>query len=209
MFNDVAIMVGGTGLYIKAFCEGIDSIPESPPEIRKRLVENYERNGLDWLQSEVQKKDLAFWKIAEQQNPHRLIRALEVFEATGNSITTYKTGSALKRPFTIIKIGLELPRKTLIQRIDNRVDAMMDTGLLAEAERLVALQHLQALQTVGYRELFGFFNGKSNLQTAVEQIKINTRQYAKRQMTWFKKDAQENLFIADEVNVKDVVSLLR
>ena len=92
LLNNIAIMVGGTGLYIKAFCEGIDAIPESPPEIRKRLVENYERNGLDWLQSEVQKKDLAFWKIAEQQNPHRLIRALEVFEATGNSVTTYKTG---------------------------------------------------------------------------------------------------------------------
>lgn len=206
--NNIAIMVGGTGLYIKAFCEGIDAIPAAPEEIRKRLTEQYQQHGLDWLQSEVQKKDLAFWKVAEQQNPHRLLRALEVLKSSGRSVTEFRTGLEVKRNFNILKIGLELPRKTLVERINHRVDQMIAAGLVEEARSLLPLQHLNALQTVGYRELFDHFNGLLSLPEAIERIKINTRQYAKRQMTWFKKDTQINWFEADKVKVEDVTKMV-
>ena len=199
--SNTAICVGGTGLYIKAFCEGIDSIPQTPAEIRQQLTETYQAKGLDWLQSEVQAKDQAFWKIAEQQNPHRLLRALEVLQTSGKSITTFRTGNEAERPFKIIKIGLELPRNVLNERISLRVDQMMVDGLLDEVKALLPLQHLNALQTVGYRELFDHLNGELSLPEAVERIKINTRQYAKRQMTWFKKDQAIEWYSASAGNL--------
>ncbi|MFC4232307.1 tRNA (adenosine(37)-N6)-dimethylallyltransferase MiaA [Parasediminibacterium paludis] len=186
--NNVAIMVGGTGLYIKAFCEGIDIMPTIPSEIRTYIINQYQVNGLEWLQQELQTKDPIFWETAEKQNPQRLMRALEVFETTGKSITNYRSNTAVERPFNIIKIGLEMPREQLVQNINLRVDAMMQAGLLDEVESLEKVQHLNALQTVGYKELFAHLQGSCDLATAINQIKINTRQYAKRQMTWFKKD---------------------
>ncbi len=206
--NPVAVMVGGTGLYIKAFCEGIDSIPSTPADIRAALTEQYQRHGLDWLQSEVQKKDLAFWKVAEQQNPHRLLRALEVLESSGRSITSFRTGSAVLRPFNIVKIGLELPKPELNNRINYRVDQMVTDGLVQEAKSLVPLQHLNALQTVGYQELFDHFAGNISLPQAIERIKIHTRQYAKRQMTWFKKDASIHWMEAGKVSPAIVETLI-
>lgn len=188
--NKVAIMVGGTGLYIKAFCEGIDPMPVVPDEIRKQVIDGYEQKGLIWLQKELQQKDPAFWEVAEQQNPQRLMRALEVLYATGQSIMVYRTAKKAERPFKIIKIGLELPKEELHARIHQRVDQMMEDGLLEEVKSLVPYRAHNALQTVGYREMFDRLDGKSSLEEAVENIKTNTRQYAKRQMTWFKKDGE-------------------
>jgi tRNA dimethylallyltransferase len=182
-------MVGGTGLYVNAFCNGIDEIPEVPVEIRNNIIENYNEKGLAWLQNEVQIKDPNFWQTAEQQNPQRLMRALEVVETTGKSINNFKRNTQVERPFNIIKIGLELPREQLINNINLRVDKMFEEGLMEEVESLIPYQHLNALQTVGYKELFEYFDGKITKQQAIEKIKISTRQYAKRQMTWFKKDA--------------------
>ncbi len=186
--NNIAVMVGGTGLYIKAFSEGMDEMPAIPASVRDAIIQQYNEKGLNWLQREVQTKDNTFWQTAEQQNPQRLMRALEVVTATGKSITSFKQNKKVERPFKIVKIGLELPREQLHHNINKRVDSMMQQGLLKEVETLIPLQQLNALQTVGYAELFDYFNHKLILDKSVEQIKVNTRHYAKRQMTWFRKD---------------------
>ncbi|BAV08189.1 tRNA dimethylallyltransferase [Filimonas lacunae] len=192
--NPVAVMVGGTGLYIKAFCEGLDNIPPVPDEIHEQVVAQYQQHGLEWLQQQLQEKDPEFWAVAEQQNPQRLMRALEVWNATGASIHSFRVGKKEQRSFAVIKIGLELDRPVLYQRINARVDIMMQQGLLAEATELYPQKHLNALQTVGYREFFDYLDGKTTLPQAVELLKQNTRHYAKRQMTWFKKDAAVQWF---------------
>lgn len=186
--HDVAVMVGGTGLYIKAFCNGIDEVPAADPLIRKKIITDYQLNGLEWLQQQVQKNDAAYFAKGEIKNPQRLMRALEVKLSSGKSITDFQTMQKKERGFNIIKIGLELAKDELHKRINIRVDAMMDRGLLKEVKQLQACKNLNALQTVGYRELFDYLEGKFSIEEAVEQIKINTRHYAKRQMTWFKKD---------------------
>lgn len=187
--NKVAVMVGGTGLYIKAFCEGIDEMPIIDATIRKEIIANYEQHGLEWLQNQVQEKDNPFWQSSnEKENPHRLMRALEVVNATGKSINEFRQGKIEERPFNIIKIGLELPREQLNQHINTRVDQMIQQGLVEEAKALLPFRNINALQTVGYKELFDYFDGTCTLEQAIERLKINTRQYAKRQMTWFKKD---------------------
>lgn len=203
-----AVMVGGTGLYIKAFCEGMDEIPAVDSAIRQQVMFDYKKKGLELLQKQLAEKDPDFWQTAEQQNPQRLMRALEVFLSTGKSVSSFKTGNKKEKPFNIIKIGLELPRIQLYKQINNRVNKMMEEGLLAEANDLYSYKSLNALQTVGYRELFDFIEKKSSLEEAVEKIKINTRHYAKRQLTWFKKDTAINWHNAAEVAVKDVVSLI-
>jgi len=181
-------MVGGTGLYIKAFCEGIDEIPKADESVRKNIQHQYELKGLQWLQHEVQQKDETFWQTAEQQNPHRLIRALEILEATGRSIISFHQHTKTERPFNIVKIGLTIPKEELYHNINLRVDTMIENGLIEEARSLLPYCSLNALQTVGYKELFDHFDGKISLENAIEEIKKNTRHYAKRQMTWFKKD---------------------
>lgn len=186
--NDIVVMVGGTGLYANAFCNGIDEMPNIDIAIRANIIKQYETNGLEWLQQQIAVKDPIFWQQAEQQNPQRLMRALEIVEATGNSITHYKKSNKVERNFNIIKIGLELPRQELIERIDRRVDMMLSEGLVEEVKGLINYKHLNALQTVGYSELFDCFENKYTFNQAIEKIKIHTRQYAKRQMTWFKKD---------------------
>lgn len=186
--SPVAIMAGGTGLYIKAFCEGLDEMPPIPAHIRQQIITAYKELGISFLQKELAQKDPIYWEIAEQQNPQRLMRALEVLYATGKPITTYRNNTPVKRPFNIIKIGLELPRELLYQHINHRVDEMIKEGLIEEVNHLLLYKHLNALQTVGYKELFDYFNNDISLQKAIESIKQNTRHYAKRQMTWFKKD---------------------
>jgi tRNA dimethylallyltransferase len=186
--HNTIVMVGGTGLYIKAFCEGLDTIPAVPKEIREKIIEEYEQKGLQWLQQEIQQKDPAFYKKGEIQNPQRIMRALEVVEATGQSILEFRKAEKANRSFAIKKTGLELPKEELHERIHKRVDQMMEAGLPEEVKTLIPFKHLNALQTVGYKELFDYLDNKISLETAVEQIKTNTRQYAKRQMTWFKKD---------------------
>jgi tRNA dimethylallyltransferase len=186
--KDLAVMVGGTGLYAKAFCEGMDEVPAINPSIRQIIVTNFNNNGIEWLQEQVKKKDHQFFIKGELYNPQRMMRALEVKMSTGRSIIDYQTKQKKQRDFNIIKIGLELPRQVLIERINHRVDKMLEAGLQDEVKNLWPYQHLNALQTVGYRELFMYLEKEISLEQAVEQIKVNTRQYAKRQMTWFKKD---------------------
>jgi tRNA dimethylallyltransferase len=192
--HDVIVMVGGTGLYLKAFSEGLDSIPDIAPAIRENIIRNYEIKGLEWLKQEVKMKDPAFYEKGEMQNPQRMMRALEVMEATGQSIVSFRKGAKTKRGFTIIKTGLELPKDVLHRNINTRTDKMMEAGLLNEVKSLAPNKTLNALQTVGYKELFDHLQGDISLEDAVSRIKINTRQYAKRQMTWFKKDKSINWF---------------
>jgi tRNA dimethylallyltransferase len=197
--NDVLIMVGGTGLYIKAFCEGIDEMPQVPDVIRKKITVAYEQNGIAWLQEEVKRLDPQFYQVGEVQNPHRLMRALEIFKATGSSILDFRKGQKVKRDFRIIKIALSLPKPQLHENINSRVDKMMETGLIDEVRMLIPYQHINALQTVGYKELFSHYSGEITLTEAVSDIKTNTRKYAKRQLTWFKKDA-EYVWFEPEIN---------
>lgn len=190
--NNTAIVVGGTGLYVKALCNGVDVIPNIPLTLRQNIVQQYEQQGMAWLQNEVATKDPLYYQQGEIENPQRLMRALEVVMHTGNSILTYQTKTKKERPFNIIKIGLQLPRDILYDRINSRVDTMLQQGLLKEVEALLPYKHLNALQTVGYTELFDYLDNKISLDRAIELIKQNTRHYAKRQITWFKKDEEIN-----------------
>ena len=186
--HDVVIMTGGSGLFIDAVCNGIDTMPDVKPEVRERVQNLYDKGGLKSLQDEVLCLDPEYFAIVDRQNPRRLQRALEVCYQTGNTFTSFRTGSSVKRDFDIKKYALLWDRQALIKRIDKRVNMMMEQGLLEEAKALYPKRHLNALNTVGYKELFAYFGGKCTLEEAVEQIKIHTRQYAKRQMTWLRKD---------------------
>ncbi|WP_127127173.1 tRNA (adenosine(37)-N6)-dimethylallyltransferase MiaA [Pseudoflavitalea rhizosphaerae] len=186
--KDIAIMVGGTGLYIKVFCEGLDDIPAIDPAVREQINADYAQHGLAWLQQQVAELDPIYYSNGEILNPQRLIRALEVKLHTGRSIREFQHKKNIARDFNIIKLALELPREILHQRIHFRVDQMMEQGLLAEVQSLHPFKDLNALRTVGYTELFDYIEGNCTLENAVEAIKSNTRYYAKRQMTWFKKD---------------------
>ena len=189
------VMVGGTGLYIKAFVEGMDQIPAIDPAIRSQIQVDISLKGMDWLQTQVQAKDPAYWASAdqgEQQNTQRLSRALEVVTGTGQSILNFQQQSKKSRPFNIQKIGLELPRAQLYDRINQRVVQMVNMGLEEEVNALRPQFHLNALQTVGYQEWLPYFEGQQSKAAVIEAIQQNTRHYAKRQMTWFKKDAEIN-----------------
>ncbi|HEV7782962.1 MAG TPA: tRNA (adenosine(37)-N6)-dimethylallyltransferase MiaA [Chitinophagaceae bacterium] len=195
---DTIIMVGGTGLYIKAFCEGLDTIPAIDPVIRNRVIQSYEEKGIGWLQEQLEEKDAQFSKEGEMENPQRMMRALEVVESTGQSILSFRKKEKITREFSISKIGLELPKEDLHRNIHHRVDQMMEAGLLEEVKGLSKWKDMNALRTVGYAELFDHLDSKISLETAVEQIRTNTRQYAKRQMTWFRKDAAIKWFTPGE-----------
>jgi tRNA dimethylallyltransferase len=187
------VMVGGTGLYIKAFVEGMDQIPAIDPAIRSQIQEDVSLKGMDWLQTQVQAKDPAYWAQAdqgEQQNTQRLSRALEVVIGTGQSILSFQLQSKKIRSFDIKKIGLELPRQQLYDRINQRVVQMVELGLEEEVSALHPQFHLNALQTVGYQEWLPYFEGHQTKEAVVQAIQQNTRHYAKRQMTWFKKDPE-------------------
>lgn len=184
--KDVVVVAGGTGLYIKALLEGLDAIPEVPGQIHQQVMEGYAQNGMDWLKEEVQSKDPLFWTSGETHNPQRMMRALEVVLATGQSILSFHLAGNVQRHFSTIKIALELPREELYQRINRRVEMMMTHGLVEEVQALLDYRQLNALQTVGYRELFSYFDGEITLQEATERIQQNTRRYAKRQLTWFR-----------------------
>ncbi len=199
------VMVGGTGLYIKAFCEGLDLIPAINPEIRMEIIQQYEKLGLRWLQKELSVKDPIYWEKGEQKNPQRLMRALEVFLGTGTSIVNFQNKNKVVRPFKIIKIGMQMPRELLYERINERVLTMIENGLELEVRNLIPHLHLNALQTVGYSEWLPYFEGKINIQKVKEQIQQNTRHYAKRQMTWFKKDPDINWYEADQMNASQIM----
>ena len=186
--HDVVVMTGGSGLFIDAVCNGIDAMPDVQPETREKVQRLFDEGGLKALQDEVQRLDPAYYAIVDQQNPRRLQRALEVCYQTGQPFSSFRSGNTIQRDFEIKKYALLWDRQALIERIDRRVDLMMEQGLLEEAKSLYSKRHLNALNTVGYKELFAYFDGQCTLEEAVEQIKIHTRQYAKRQMTWLRKD---------------------
>ncbi len=192
--HDTVVAVGGSGLYIKALCEGMDELPQADEELRQRLISRLETEGVASLSEELRQLDPAYWEEVDRSNPSRVLRALEVCLQTGKPYSEQRTGERRKRPFDIIKIGVTLPREELYERIDRRVDIMMAEGLEAEARALYPHRALNALQTVGYRELFEWFDGRISRDEAVELVKRNSRRYAKRQMTWFRRDGEIRWF---------------
>lgn len=188
--NNIAVVAGGTGLYINALLYGFDEIPATLPGLRQELTDKYKAYGMQWLLNTLSTEDPLFFSKGETQNPQRMIRALEVMRSTGRSIIQFKTNNRRSRPFNILKYQLVLPREELYRRINARVDRMIEQGLVEEVRSLIAYKHHNALQTVGYKELFMHFDGSISLETAIKEIKKNTRHYAKRQMTWFNKDVE-------------------
>jgi tRNA dimethylallyltransferase len=184
----VVVMTGGSGLYIKAVCDGIDDLPDADPLLRESLQVKLESEGLPSLRGMLQKLDPEYYQIVDPANPTRIIRALEVCLTTGKPYSGFRRQEPAKRDFRILKIGLDLPREELHRNINKRVDQMMAEGLEQEARELYTMRQLNALNTVGYRELFDYFEGKCMLPEAIEKIKTNTRRYARRQLTWFHKD---------------------
>jgi tRNA dimethylallyltransferase len=191
---DILILCGGSGLYIKSVCEGFDDIPEIPEGIREELTAQFEQFGMEWLQQKMKLLDPDHFNKIDQRNPHRMIRALEVKMATGSSIATFRKKNKLDHPFSIIKIGLELPREDLYKRIDARMDKMIEDGLFEEATTLYPQRQRQALQTVGYQEIFDFIDGRYDREEAIRLLKRNSRRYAKRQLTWFNRDVDLQWF---------------
>ncbi len=203
--HDHVVMVGGSGLYIKAVIDGFDEIPEVPEVIRTSIEKQYSEKGITWLQSELARLDPDLYEIIDQQNPHRLIRALEVSTFTGKSIQYFRGKVKREHPFQVIKIGLEMRREELYERINMRMDKMIEQGLFEEAESLFSLKHLNALQTVGYQEVFDYLDGKYDRAEAVRLLKQHSRHYAKRQMTWFKRDQDVHWLEAS----RDIENLLQ
>lgn len=195
--NDVAIMVGGSGLYVNAVINGIDDIP-SNKEIREELNLKLAQEGIEPLQEQLKQLDELHYNAMDIHNPQRLVRALEVCLTSGKTYTSFKNKSPKKRPFNVITIGLTADRELIYNRINTRVDVMIKAGLIEEVKRLIPQQELNALQTVGYRELFSYFKRDIILEEAINLIKQNTRRFAKRQLTWFKKNEQTSWFDIDK-----------
>ena len=197
--HDTVVLTGGSGLFIDAVCKGLDSIPDISDEVRNKVNKLYEEGGLFALQNEVQRLDPEYYNIVDKYNPRRLQRAVEVCYQTGLTYSSFRNNTAKVRDFKIIKVALLWDRNELISRINLRVEKMVSEGLLEEARAMYPKRHLNSLNTVGYKELFEHFDGKATLNEAIEHIKINTRQYAKRQMTWLRKNNDYQWFTIDEI----------
>lgn len=200
--NDYALMTGGSMMYIDAVCHGIDDIPTVDEQTRETLKRRLQEEGLESLCEELKRLDPEHYEVVDLQNPRRVVHALEICLMTGNTYTSYRKAERKERPFKIIKIGLTRPREELYQRINSRVDQMMEQGLLEEAQQLYPQRHLNALNTVGYKELFNYMDGIWTLDEAVERIKGNTRRYARKQLTWFKKDS--DIIWAHPTNISEI-----
>ncbi|MGE8242205.1 MAG: tRNA (adenosine(37)-N6)-dimethylallyltransferase MiaA [Sphingobacterium sp.] len=196
--NDVVVMVGGSGLFVRALCQGLDDLPKAGDEVRERLNNEMAQLGLEQMKERLKTIDPAYYQIADIDNPQRVVRALEVFEATGKPMSFYHKKDLNKRPFDILTIGLNMERPELYERINLRVERMMEMGLLEEVKSLVPFRSKPALLTVGYAELFDYLDGNISLEEAVERIQQNSRRYAKRQITWFKKYGNTSWFQPDE-----------
>ena len=206
--NDFAILVGGSGLYMHAVVDGIDKFPEVPEEIRTALGERLKVNGLEDLQNELQKLDPDHYQKMDIQNPSRVLRALGVSLAAGQPYSSFLGQQKAKRPFSVLPLTVDIPRTILYDRINDRVDQMINAGLLQEAESLYPYRNLNALQTVGYQEIFDFFDQKIDLDEAIAQIKQHTRHYAKRQMTWIRRKESNAEQINTAISDEDLVSIL-
>ncbi|MBI1767076.1 MAG: tRNA (adenosine(37)-N6)-dimethylallyltransferase MiaA [Bacteroidetes bacterium] len=206
LFNkfDWLVMVGGSGLYIKAALEGFDDMPDVPEDVRIDILKDYKAKGLPWLQQQVEQADPDFFSSVDKQNPQRLMRALELLRSTDKSMSDLRTKKKIEHAFEIIKIGLALPREALYQRIDTRMDHMIKTGLFEEAKQFYQFKDLNALQTVGYREIFDYLDGQYDYEETVRLLKRNSRRYAKRQLTWFQRDEEVKWFQSE----KEILSWL-
>ncbi|MBQ7996731.1 MAG: tRNA (adenosine(37)-N6)-dimethylallyltransferase MiaA [Paludibacteraceae bacterium] len=198
------VMTGGSMLYADAVCNGLDDLPAVPAEIRAEVSRRYKEQGLAWLQSEVQRLDPAYWETVDRSNPARLAHCLELCMTTGRPYSSLRSGIVRQRPFRVLKIALTRPREELYERINRRVLQMVENGLVEEAEAVYPKRRLNSLQTVGYRELFAYMDGEYDLNRAIELIQQNTRHYAKRQMTWFKRDKQIQWLNADDDYEKNI-----
>lgn len=210
--HEVVVMTGGSMLYADAVCYGLDELPAVPAAIRLSVQESYEKHGLTWLQAEVQRLDPNYWEEVDQQNPARLAHCVELSLTTGKPYSSLRTNTRVQRPFRIVKVALERPREELYDRINRRVLQMIEEGLVEEARSVYPKRHLNSLQTVGYRELFACFDGEYDLNRAIELIQQNTRHYAKRQMTWFRRDEDIHWLKANddyEKNIHIIDHLLR
>ena len=188
-------------MYIDAVCNGIDDIPTIRDDIREEMKRRYAEEGLPALVEELRQLDPEHYEVVDRNNPRRVIHALEICHQTGKTYTSFRTNTRKERPFNIVKIGLTRPREELYERINRRVDQMMEDGLLEEARAMYPLRHLNALNTVGYKELFCYFDGTWTLPEAVERIKGNTRRYCRKQLTWFKRDPEIHWFSPDDENI--------
>jgi len=197
--SELALMTGGSMMYIDAVCNGIDDIPTVDDVTRETLKRRLADEGLEALCEQLRQLDPEHYEVVDKKNPRRVVHALEICLMTGQTYTSFRKNERKQRPFRIIKIGLNRPREELYERINRRVDQMMTDGLLDEARRLFPLRHLNALNTVGYTEMFAYFDGTWPLEEAVERLKGNTRRYARKQLTWFKKDAEVTWFAPDEI----------
>ena len=196
--NEVVVLTGGSMMYVDAICKGIDDIPTVDKETRELMLQKYAEEGLDHLCAELKLLDPEYYQIVDLKNPKRVIHALEICYMTGKSYTSFRTQSTKKRPFRIIKIGLTRERKELYERINRRVDEMLDAGLLEEVKAVYPYKELNSLNTVGYKELFKYLDGEWTLEFAIEKIKQNSRIYSRKQMTWFKRDNEIHWFHPDQ-----------
>jgi tRNA dimethylallyltransferase len=191
---DVVVLTGGSMLYIDAICKGIDTMPDVDPELRQNLKNSLKENGIESLRVQLKKLDPDYYRQVDLKNPARIVHALEICLMTGRPYSSFRTSPNKERPFSILKIGLNCNRAELHHRINQRVDKMVEAGLEEEARSVYPLKHLNSLNTVGYRELFAHFNGEITKEKAIELIKRNSRRYARKQLTWFRKDAEMNWF---------------
>ncbi|SDW87404.1 tRNA dimethylallyltransferase [Lutibacter oricola] len=205
--HNIVIMVGGSGLYANAVIDGLDYFPEIPAAVRENLNKQLKEKGIENLQNQLKNLDIESYNSIEIDNPHRLIRALEICIGSGETYSSFKNKPKAPRNFKTIKIGLQAERELMYERINKRVDIMINNGLLNEAKELVEHKNLNALQTVGYRELFKFFNNEITLEFAIEEIKKNTRRFAKRQVTWNKRD-KDICWFNFNPTIKDVTRLI-
>jgi len=204
--HDHLVLCGGSGLYIKAVCEGFDEIPEVPAEIREQLVTEFQTAGLGNLQQKLKQLDPEHFENIDTQNPQRVIRALEVILGTGLSISSFHNNKKIKHDFHLVKIGLECTREVLYERINRRMDNMITEGLFDEAASLYANKHMNALQTVGYQEIFDFMDGKYDREETIRLLKRNSRRYAKRQLTWFHRDGE--IIWMDPAKIDDIIAMV-
>lgn len=205
--KDYVIMSGGSMMYVDAVCNGIDDIPTVDTATRSKVMREYEEKGLDYICGRLEKLDPEYYSIVDKRNPKRVIHAVEICLSTGRTYTSFRVNAKKDRPFNIIKVGLTLDREQLYERIDGRVDRMVADGLIQEAEKMYPYRNLNSLNTVGYKELFDYFDGKCTLEEAVFRIKCDTHKYCRKQLTWFKRDKDIHWFSPN--NVEEIINYIR
>ena len=204
--SKVSLLSGGSMMYIDAVCKGIDDIPTIRPEVRQEMMQLLESEGLEKMCELLHKWDPEHWAVVDRNNPRRVIHALEICKQTGRTYTSFRSNTIKERPFNIIKIGLNRDRETLYQRINQRVLQMIDDGMIEEAQRVYPKRMLNSLNTVGYKELFEYLDGLTTLDEAIFKIQSNTRRYARKQLTWYKRDAEMTWFSPD--NIEEILNYL-